>query len=617
MIKKLLLAIISIGSFQSLVSQTWVNGQNAVFTLGSTSPSASGTISTNVNTFGPTVVNVCFAIDSKHNCMYVADFFGNRVLRFAYPITSNLPSANLVFGQSNFTNSSSGGLTQNGLLYPNGLAVDTASGTLWILSQGQNRILRFDNAHTITVNNPNANQVLGQPNFTSGAPTLSQNGISFNTGPQCANQLHYDNLTGALWVSDNGNIRVLRYDNAKTIGNGANANAVLGQSLYTTNTNSLSAAKFSRPDGLTTIGSSLFVADPNNNRVLRYDNVYSKPNGAPADGVIGQVNFTSNAAGTSATSLNNPTGLCSDQNSLFVGELTNKRITIFSGATTNSVATNVLLAPNFTTMGTAAVSPSTGGANACVSFDPVYGQLFVQDRTNNRILVFQSCVPVSINSPSVVCSGSSILLTGTGATTYTWNTSATTSTISVSPTLTTVYSFTSTSSSCTSTATKTITVNSLPTISVSSTSSLICTGNSATISASGASSYSWNTTSTVSAIAVTPTTTTSYTVSGTDANGCSNSSTFTQSVSLCTGILGSKYEDQQISIYPNPSAGYFTIKLYSPTKITIYNLIGEIILNETFAEGINQVNISTAANGIYFVRLFVNEKSTITKIVKQ
>lgn len=38
----------------------------------------------------------------------------------------------------------------------------------------------------------------------------------------------------------------------------------------------------------------LWVADYNNSRVLRFDSAAGKPNGAAADGVLGQSDFTSN-----------------------------------------------------------------------------------------------------------------------------------------------------------------------------------------------------------------------------------------------------------------------------------------------------------------------------------
>jgi gliding motility-associated-like protein len=54
---------------------------------------------------------------------------------------------------------------------------------------------------------------------------------------------------------------------------------------------------------------------------------------------------------------------------------------------------------------------------------------------------------------------------------------------------------------------------------------IICVGGSATLTASGGASYLWNTSETAASITKTPVTTTSYTVTGTNANGCENTAT--------------------------------------------------------------------------------------------
>ncbi|MBP6623526.1 MAG: T9SS type A sorting domain-containing protein [Chitinophagaceae bacterium] len=54
----------------------------------------------------------------------------------------------------------------------------------------------------------------------------------------------------------------------------------------------------------------------------------------------------------------------------------------------------------------------------------------------------------------------------------------------------------------------------------------ICAGNSSVLTASGGVSYVWNTGATTSTLTVTPTANTSYTVTATDANGCTGTSVF-------------------------------------------------------------------------------------------
>jgi hypothetical protein len=74
------------------------------------------------------------------------------------------------------------------------------------------------------------------------------------------------------------------------------------------------------------------------------------------------------------------------------------------------------------------------------------------------------------------------------------------------------------------------TINPSPTVTASPDQS-ICAGSDATISASGATSYVWsNALGTASSVTVSPSTTTTYTVTGTAANGCTNTANTTVTV---------------------------------------------------------------------------------------
>jgi hypothetical protein len=133
--------------------------------------------------------------------------------------------------------------------------------------------------------------------------------------------------------------------------------------------------------------------------------------------------------------------------------------------------------------------------------------------------------------------GISTTLTASGANTYTWSAGFISPVISVAPTSSITYSVIGKdANNCTNTTTYFITVNPLPILNVSSTNSLLCTGETSTLSVLGATSYTWSDNSNGTDIVVTPTSTTNYSVTGVDANGCSNNSVFTQSVSLCTGV---------------------------------------------------------------------------------
>jgi len=134
--------------------------------------------------------------------------------------------------------------------------------------------------------------------------------------------------------------------------------------------------------------------------------------------------------------------------------------------------------------------------------------------------------PAITSTANQVCFGSPVTLNGPpGATAYEWQPGGqTTQNITVSPSTTTTYTlFADGVCGYRQTLTKTIVVNPLPTVLINSGNPVaVCNGQSVTLSASGANTYSWNTGANTASINVSPATNTSYTVTGTDVNGCVN-----------------------------------------------------------------------------------------------
>ncbi len=128
----------------------------------------------------------------------------------------------------------------------------------------------------------------------------------------------------------------------------------------------------------------------------------------------------------------------------------------------------------------------------------------------------------STASPSVtVCSGTPVTLSGTGASMYAW-TGGVVDGVPFTPVMSGTYTVTGTDANgCTNTSTSSITVNALPSVVANTTASAVCTGNAVTLSGSGAANYTW-TGGVMDAVPFTPASTDTYTVTGTDANGCSN-----------------------------------------------------------------------------------------------
>jgi hypothetical protein len=263
--------------------------------------------------------------------------------------------------------------------------------------------------------------------------------------------------------------------------------------------------------------------------------------------------------------------------------------------------------------GSAAVSP-TANASYTVIGTSTAGCVSANTATSN--ITVNSVPTITVNS-GAICSGNSFTITPSGASTYTYSGGSAV----VSPTATAAYTVTGTNTvGCNGSAVSNVTVNANPTVNaVSTETNFICVGSSATLTASGASSYVWNTTATTAVIAVSPTTTTSYTVTGTNAAGCSANAVISQSVSTCTDIKNSSFNSSNLSflVYPNPSNGLFNVQLESASTIEVTDVLGRVILTDNVNAGTYQLNLGTNVNGVYFVKSIVNGKTKTVKIIKE
>jgi len=263
---------------------------------------------------------------------------------------------------------------------------------------------------------------------------------------------------------------------------------------------------------------------------------------------------------------------------------------------------------NFTMIPSGANTYTFQGGNAIVS--PTINTSYTVAGTNTAGCISQTfavsdvtvfALPViTVNSGSI-CSGNNFTMIPSGANSYTFTGGGPV----VTPSVNTSYSVIGTNTAgCTNTiaAVSDITVNALPTVSATSNLSLICVGESATLAANGANTYSWNTGGTNSNEVVSPTITTTYTVNGTDANGCSNTAIITQSVDLCTGLAKQNFTDAQIQIYPNPNNGEFTLKGREIETFTLINALGQVISTIELNKNNNYIaNINNLPAGIYFI----------------
>ncbi|MBA3663986.1 MAG: T9SS type A sorting domain-containing protein [Bacteroidetes bacterium] len=226
---------------------------------------------------------------------------------------------------------------------------------------------------------------------------------------------------------------------------------------------------------------------------------------------------------------------------------------------------------------------------------------------------------VSANS-ATACVGATGCLNASGASTYTWTGPCGFNSLQASP----CFAFNmgcactfsvkgALANGCSNTATVCLAIIAPPAVSIMTSNSIICVGQTSTLTANGAITYTWSTNSSATNIAVSPTVNTSYTLTGTSGQGCPASVVYTQSVSACAGIKDAADNENDLIIYPNPSAGAIIININIPAGVVVYNGTGKEVLLGKLKAGTNNIDLSDQPKGIYFVKC----GSVIKKVIKE
>ena len=279
-----------------------------------------------------------------------------------------------------------------------------------------------------------------------------------------------------------------------------------------------------------------------------------------------------------------------------------------TGATTNTI--NVLPTGNATyfVTGTNSLTGCSTGTNISLIVNPAA-----------TAYIF----PVATN----LCSGSSLTVNVLGPNTnsYLWSTGDTSPSIIVSPTITTTYTLlVSNPFGCQSTYTLPVTVKPLPQVTAQASNSVICIGETTTLSASGTSlvSYSWgsnNVSINGQQVFVSPLLNTTYSLSVTDVNGCSNTSSVGVTVLICTGIANNELLANAITILPNPNNGLFSVVTgtNSDKTITVMDATGKVVRHLISKEETVKIDLRELSSGVYYLKLNSSKLNTAVKVVKE
>ena len=232
-----------------------------------------------------------------------------------------------------------------------------------------------------------------------------------------------------------------------------------------------------------------------------------------------------------------------------------------------------------------------------------------------------------------ICEGDAVALNASGGSSYSWSPSAGLSCTDcpnpiASPSVTTNYELTVSSGACPADSdTVQVTVNS-PNAGAGP-DVTICSGNSTILNASGGISYSWSPTTGLSDPDIAdpeayPTSTTSYIVEVSDARGCIATATVTVTVEICAGI-SSISGSKEILVFPNPANEVLNIQTNNTElkELTfwIMNMKGQVVYNNNIGRisgNYNQqIDISSFSEGIYYIKIIMDEESSIFKLILQ
>lgn len=168
-----------------------------------------------------------------------------------------------------------------------------------------------------------------------------------------------------------------------------------------------------------------------------------------------------------------------------------------------------ILAPNTSTSYTVTVSD----ANSC-------------ENTGSITVVVNALPVLNFAGIDTICAGDTTQITVAGASTYLWGHGPTTALVDLNPFGNTFYSVMGTDSNgCSAADSIEIIVNALPVITITGNDTL-CVGDSTLLTGNGGTSYLWSTGDLTSMITAIPTGNTTYTLTGTDGNGCSGNAAF-------------------------------------------------------------------------------------------
>jgi sugar lactone lactonase YvrE len=391
-----------------------------------------GAVNVNLNTLSNPI---SLSLDATGNRLFVADTLNNRVLAFNNASLTTGMDASNVLGQGDFTSRAANRSVtpyEGSMNNPQGVQWDAANQRLYVADTGNQRILSFSIPGSVT-NGMNASHVLGQADFAS--VSANRGGTTASNSLNNPRFFYLDSANSLLMVSETSNQRLLSFDISSGLVDGMSAADVIGQYANESFPFTVSSPSFTQagtnggvnrvgfsspgPSSFDTVGHRMFMVDRANNRVLVFNlNDDNTLQDYVADYVIGQPDFHSVTAGLTQKRMNSPSDVeyDPDYKRLFVSDRSNNRVLVWdlaAGIGTDMDASYVLGQPDFTTNSVSATRFKFNAAYG-VGYDRENAILYVGEGSNNRVTVFD--VRPAGSAPRSLCGYSTNgIETGMGA----------------------------------------------------------------------------------------------------------------------------------------------------------------------------------------------------------
>jgi sugar lactone lactonase YvrE len=586
-----------------------------------------GIAATTAELFGPVGV----AADGSGN-IYIADYDNARIRKVN---TSGVITTVAGNGAGSYSGDG-GAATAAELNAPYGVAID-GSGNIYIADFGNSRIRKVNNSGIIStvVGNGTAGYN-GDEIAATTAELLYPSGVAVDV---------YNNI----YIADGGNYRIRQVTSSGII------STIAGNGTYGYNGDGIAAttAELNEPNAVAVdLYDNVYIADVGNDRIRKVS----------SSGGTSYSYSWSPSGGTNTTASNLSAGTFTVTVSESDGCLAMASVTITtSNSLLISASTTANVSCNGGNNGSASVSISSGtspftylwsdagsqtnttatGLSAgtfSVTVTDSSGCLATASVTitasNSLLLSASTATNISCNGGNNGSASVSVSI-GTSPYTYLWSDASSQTTTNATGLISGTYTVT-VNDSCGGSATASVIITQPTALAVTADSTVVyngsCYGSAWAIVNGGTPPYSYFWTGGLTTDTITDQCEGYYCSTVTDANGCMDSVCVTISENTSTGMNEQTNNNGQITVFPNPNNGNFTITLShavlmaigivsaSQPIIELYNVLGEKIFNATLPKGIhsekqvqgdNVINLTNQPNGVYFYRVLTDSGTLI------